>query len=403
MKLLIATLLLAVASTTTALLHPAPSHLVRRNELLGKEQQWHLDELEEETHLDLLAKPSRKYTQGPTTGVALPTELAFQEIVDPLLEKIDFESLKSWLVRMTLFPERYYLSENGVKAALWIVDEVAKLPVPPGAKLTVGLFNHTWNVQPSVIARYEPEVPTNLTGIVITGSHFDTIAYGTKPHHDEPNLNPAADDCASGSSVVFESLRTLTLNGFIPSRPIEFHWYAAEEEGLYGSLEIAEAYAKAGTKVLTYLNLDQSGYIANGTVPVMGLVTDYTRPASTALLKKVVERYTHLEPKETECGYACTDHASWFVHGYEAGFVFESVMENAFPYNDRVKPDGSPLDTLDWIDFPHVLEFARATVGYVVEMSLAPDTPLPTLPVTVTATATATEEAPTETPAARRR
>jgi leucyl aminopeptidase len=92
-----------------------------------------------------------------------------------------------------------------------------------------------------------------MEDIVITGSHLDTIAYGTR--RPEPNPNPGADDCASGSSVVFETLRVLVQSGFVPKRPIEFHWYAGEEEGVYGSNEVANAYAKSEMNVLTYLNL----------------------------------------------------------------------------------------------------------------------------------------------------
>lgn len=37
-----------------------------------------------------------------------------------------------------------------------------------------------------------------------------------------------------------EAFRVLAHRGFIPERgPVEFHWYAAEEAGLLGSLDIA--------------------------------------------------------------------------------------------------------------------------------------------------------------------
>ena len=80
-------------------------------------------------------------------------------------------------------------------------------------------------------------------------------------YHREPNPNPAADDCGSGSVVVFESLRVLVESGFVPKRPIEFHWYAAEEEGIYGSSEVAESYAKQGIHLISYLNLGMSSFL----------------------------------------------------------------------------------------------------------------------------------------------
>ena len=45
----------------------------------------------------------------------------------------------------------------------------------------------------------------------------------------------------------------------VKGRPIEFHWYAAEEVGLIGSLAVAEDYAKRKISVVSMLNMDQSG------------------------------------------------------------------------------------------------------------------------------------------------
>ncbi|KAJ3107473.1 Leucine aminopeptidase 1 [Phlyctochytrium planicorne] len=340
-------------------------------------------------------------TKGPVSPVAIPTAPAFQSIVKPLIASASQTDMQSWLIRLTQFPERWYKSQNGVAAANWIRDQVNALTVPSGAKLTVELFQHSWKVQPSVIARYEP-VSGGLDGIVITGTHFGTSLFnlsafrgliflqkdtlGSGSGKAEPNNNPAADDCASGSAVIFEALRTLTRQGFVPKRTIEFHWYAGEEEGLYGSDEVAEAYAVAGKKVISYLNLDQSGYVKKGSQAVIGILTDYVTAPTTAFLRTIVTTYTGLGFVNTKCGYACTDHASWTKHGYEAGLAFESDMSNAFPYNDRVASDGSALDTVDKLDFNHVFEFVKSTLGFIVELSLVGSNTPPPAPVTATIT-----------------
>ncbi|KAI8847067.1 hypothetical protein BC829DRAFT_434074 [Chytridium lagenaria] len=306
-------------------------------------------------------------TMGPPVPVALPSVPAYQSVVNPLIAQISQDAMKAWVIRLTEFPERYYKSVNGREGANWIRDQVQALTPVEGAKLTVSLFEHSWKTQPSVIARYEA-VDSFLNGIVITGTHFDTLGRGSgKP---EPNNNPAADDCASGSGVIFESLRVLVTSGFIPQRPIEFHWYAAEEVGLLGSNEVAEDYAKKGIEVLSYLNLDQSGYVKNGTTPVMGVVTDFTSPLSTTFLRNIVTTYTKYNFVNTRCGYRCTDHAAWSDHGYQASFAFESTMANAFPYNDRVMSDGGALDTVERLNFDHITEFIKSTIGYVVELAL---------------------------------
>ncbi|KAJ3330776.1 Leucine aminopeptidase 1, partial [Kappamyces sp. JEL0680] len=261
-----------------------------------------------ENHDPKAAAASLVNAAAPKPISAFPTAVAQSSAVNALLPNIDADKVKSWMTSLTLFPERYYQSQNGIKAAKWILDQVAALKAPAGTKLSVKFYNHTKFIQPSVIARYESVSQSGPIDTVITGSHFDTYAKG----HPKGNggENPAADDCASGSVAVFETLRILTTQNFIPKRPIEFHWYAGEEAGILGSNDIARDYAKRGVTVLGYLNLDQSGYIKPGTKPVIGIVTDYATAAGTALVRATVKAYTTLgkagSTVDTKCGYACT-------------------------------------------------------------------------------------------------
>ncbi|KAI8909609.1 hypothetical protein EDD86DRAFT_190388 [Gorgonomyces haynaldii] len=308
---------------------------------------------------------------APKAASKFPTALAYQSLVNSLISQVSETSIKSHIVTLSDFPERYYKSDNGVKAANWLADQVRALnsSVSPDAKLTVSLYQHTWK-QPSVIARYEPRVPASNQDLVITGTHFDTLGSGSGKA--EPNLNPAVDDCATGSSVIYESLKILVKNNFVPKRPIEIHWYAAEEVGLLGSKAIAQDYAKRGVPVFTYLNLDQAGYVKKGTTETIGIMTDYVTTAATNFMRLTVKAYTSVKNiVDTKCGYACTDNAAWYNAGYNSALAFESSVANATPYNDRVARDGSPLDTLDTISIPHVAQFAKHTIGFLVELSWA--------------------------------
>jgi len=54
----------------------------------------------------------------------------------------------------------------------------------------------------------------------------------------------------SGSTSILEAFRALAGRGYIPERgPVEFHWYAAEEAGLLGSLEVVGYKKGLGAKV----------------------------------------------------------------------------------------------------------------------------------------------------------
>ncbi|KAJ3232355.1 hypothetical protein HDU81_003037 [Chytriomyces hyalinus] len=324
---------------------------------------------DEQTKEFFAAKAAMQAVAAPPSPITIPTAVSFQSVVNPLIAKVDVPKIEAWLTKLTLFPERFYKSNNGVAAAKWIRDTVQNLTAPAGTKLTVSLYTHANWIQPTVIARYEAATATNLKGIVITGTHFDTYAI------NHPNgvggANPAADDCASGSSALFESLRILTTNGFVPGRPIEFHWYAAEEAGLLGSYEIAKDYASKAIPVVAYLNLDQSGYVKKGTTPVIGIFSDYTTAAATKFVTATAKAYSGLPVVENQkCGYECTDNAAWYDAGYNSALAFESTNANAFPYNDVTNTDGTPLDTIDKVDMNHVAAFAKNTIGFIVELSL---------------------------------
>ena len=119
------------------------------------------------------------------------------------------------------------------------------------------------------------------------------------------------------------------------------------------------------------LRVDQSGYVKQGTKPVVALLTDYCTKEALVFLSSVIGAYAVEPAAYTSCGYACTDSYAWGRRGYPTAALFESLNKNAFPYNDRVSRDGSPLDTLDVIDWGHLEEFVKATVGFVAELSVA--------------------------------
>lgn len=72
------------------------------------------------------------------------------------------------------------------------------------------------------------------------------------------------DDNASGTAVLLEALRALLTNDVITTgdapNTIEFHWYAGEEAGLLGSLDIFRDYFDVHEDVKAMLNFDMIGF-----------------------------------------------------------------------------------------------------------------------------------------------
>lgn len=66
---------------------------------------------------------------------------------------------------------------------------------------------------------------------------------------------PGADDDGSGTVTILEVFRALVGVGFRPPRPVEFHWYSAEEGGLLGSQAVAQTYEKRKVDVLAMIQV----------------------------------------------------------------------------------------------------------------------------------------------------
>jgi len=162
---------------------------------------------------------------------------------------------------------------------------------------------------------------------------------------------------------VLEVYRVLAASGFRPERTIEFHGYSGEEAGLLGSQAIANYYSNQGVDVVAMMQLDMTGYVASGTAPRIGVVTDFTTPQLSAFLRAVVEEYSTTQFVNTACGYGCSDHASWFRAGYPASFAFESAFANSNPYIHTVN------DVTSRLNLAHALQLTRAALGLVVECS----------------------------------
>jgi len=173
---------------------------------------------------------------------------------------------------------------------------------------------------------------------------------------------PGADDDGSGAVAILEALRLLLIGGYQPLRPVEFQWYAGEEAGLLGSQAIAQSYQKSKRIVAGMMQLDMVSY-PNKDRPDVGIVTDYTDTNLNALVRNLVTTYTSLTTGDFECGYACSDHASWNKAGYPSTIPFESSnMEE----NQNLH---TPTDDLNTVDYDHAVNFVKLVVAFIVEMS----------------------------------
>lgn len=191
--------------------------------------------------------------------------------------------------------------------------------------------------------------------IVVLGGHLDSV------NHSGGGNAPGADDNASGSATLLETLRVVALQGR-PARSVEFFWYAGEEAGLLGSAEVAAAYKKANRDVVAVLQLDMTLFPGAGEL-VIGNVNDFTSAWLRDYLVSVNSSYVGAQLIDDRCGYACSDHASWYRQGYSTLMPFESDTRrmNREIHTDRDRINGQS-------SFRHTMAFAKIALVFALDL-----------------------------------
>jgi bacterial leucyl aminopeptidase len=269
------------------------------------------------------------------------------------LAEVSEEELVATVTKLSSFPTRHHKSDHGVAAANWIRDRFVELAAGRD-DVEVELFKHSFK-QPSVIARVKGAGRLAAETIVV-GGHEDSI----RMFGGANSVAPGADDDASGTATVLEAFRILMATGFRSHRTIEFHTYAGEEAGLLGSQDIARSYREKGRQVVGMLQFDMTMYPGPG--GEIHFVSDNVNAELTDFTIRLTEQYVGAPWKKTQCGYGCSDHASWTRNGFPSAFPFEAA------FNDDNPSIHSADDLLDKLTTAHGVPFAKLAVAFVAEM-----------------------------------
>ncbi|KAI9880576.1 MAG: Leucine aminopeptidase 1 [Pleopsidium flavum] len=309
-----------------------------------------------------------KYSNAASRDpVKFPKKPAYNETLKPLMKHLDHKNMRQNLEKFTSFHTRYYKSQYGAESSAWLYSKVNQTIYDAGADkhgVHVDVFEHPWG-QNSIIAT----IPGKSEKTVIIGAHQDSINLFL------PSIlaAPGADDDGSGTVTILEAFRVLLESGDIvkgkAANTVEFHWYSAEEGGLLGSQAIFSKYEKEGRDVKAMLQQDMTGYIQKtldaGEPESVGVITDYVSLDLTEFIKEVITEYCDIPYVLTKCGYACSDHSSATKAGYPSAFVIESD----FKYFDQ--KIHTTEDKLEFLNFKHMLQHARLTLGLVYELAFA--------------------------------
>jgi leucyl aminopeptidase len=255
---------------------------------------------------------------------------------------------------LTNYPDRYANSKTGLKAAVDIRDEMIRLASSTGHSEEVSVyFVPTGNFykQPSVVMKYGT---SDEPGVVI-GGHMDTLS-------SKLSLKPGADDDGSGSVTVLETAHTILSSGMHFKKPLYFVWYSAEEMGLVGSQFVVEDFMKKSIPVSEVIQFDMTGYRHQNN-PTMWLVNDYVNSDLTTFVETLIKTYVKVPVDYTQCGYACSDHATWTLNGFASSMPFEASFGNDNPDIHTSR------DTIEKLSLEHMINFATLGVAFAVELA----------------------------------
>lgn len=283
--------------------------------------------------------------------------LTMSKRVKSALSQVSEIEIREVILKLSSFRNRYYKSEHGVNSSLWIKKHWEKLS-EHRSDVAVELFKHKWE-QPSIVLTIKGN--KNPEEIVILGGHADSIAgfFGRTNAHA-----PGADDNASGIATLTEIIRVAMESGYRPAKTVQFIAYAAEEVGLLGSREIAKKYKGEGKNVLGVVQMDMTNYKGTDDLDII-LMSDYTNKDLNLFLGKLIDEYVKVPWGYSQCGYGCSDHASWTASGFAASFPHEATMKDG-NHNIHTKRDTIEVSQGN---ATHAVNFSKLGLSFMLEVA----------------------------------
>ncbi|KAH8818677.1 Zn-dependent exopeptidase [Flagelloscypha sp. PMI_526] len=294
--------------------------------------------------------------------------------VKPVEDDLDgvIENLKADLTKLTSFWTRNYKTHWGLQSSNWLFDHVsALLDAHPSTEVVYSIRKvpHAFP-QNSLIVRLESAtstVPIADRQILVLGAHQDSLNYKFPLFRA-----PGADDDGSGTVVNIQILRSLVELSFIPPPGValEFHWYAAEEGGLLGSIDIASSYLAQSKPVKAMLQMDGVSMVLPGEEPIIAIYDTDSNANLTRFGAGLVEKYNTVPWKWTNCGNSCgSDHIPWNRTGYPSMYVFERIFER--------RGDDETYHTIHdtmyqpGFNLTHAVEFVKFGLAWITELAVS--------------------------------
>lgn len=296
---------------------------------------------------NLLAKPILKKTSSNHEIY----EIKHMTDVTAALAEVNTDNILNTLTHLTNYYNRSATTKRGEEVAQWLQSWFTLMANSYGRTDTTSYLVKTGRyTQPSVVTVIGRDI--DAPGIVI-GAHMDTL----------DGRMPGAGDDGSGSSSVMEIARVLLSSKIEFKRPIYIIWYAAEERGLVGSYYVVERFQKKKIPVKAAIQFDMTGFRNDMNDRTMWVYRDYTDPKLSDFVATLIQTYVNVPVDYSECGYGCSDHASWHRVGVPAAFPCETNFED---HNQSIHSED---DTMEKLSPDHMTNFTKLGLAFAIELA----------------------------------
>jgi len=306
-------------------------------------------------NLRTLHSSNQKYLSLSFRSLNLVENPAITEAI----KEVSAENLKQTVTWLSSYPDRYNKSATPNRHVVELKARLEQMLQGQNLKYEISTVAHRSTKQETLKLVIPGADRPNE--IVVLGGHLDSINAGFMGIGGGGKA-PGADDNASGSANLIEALRIIANKGQ-PQRTIEFYWYAGEESGLLGSNEIAVEYKRLGKDVVAVLQLDMTLFPGSGALTI-GNVQDFTSAWLRDYLVDINNLYLKVKMVADECGYACSDHASWHKQGYPALMPFEATTKTMNPNIHTVRDLINPQS-----NFEHSAVFSKIAVIFAMDLA----------------------------------
>jgi hypothetical protein len=165
-------------------------------------------------------------------------------------------------------------SRGGRAAGVYLGKELQRLALQ-GAGDDLGYYQSFDSRSRNVLAYVQGSDPGMAREYIIVSAHYDHVGYGTEQNSYGPigRIHNGADDNASGTAGLLETIEAVTLLEPAPRRSILFAFWDGEEKGLLGSQHWIDHPTVPLERVRCMINMDMIGRLRGDRVELYGTRT----------------------------------------------------------------------------------------------------------------------------------